>query len=405
MQNRDSTSVSRETRIPRSAARYRAKCLEAMDALCFECPDDWHGAWSWPSVPLQRDVLASFIRWTNAQGFSRAVRSQLAALRNVTERSITRALEALEWRGYLERVEVVGWSALAVRLRVIESASSGPKSGETEIARLRRELAETRAELCESREARALAEVAAAAVEELEGAEVLPLPQRPDETREHVPVWIYDAVCAGKVLREDLPEHVYCATKCGCGGRYRIRTCDFIRVKDAVKGVPCELSDGAQIVREAYMAERAKPRDGKPGQRPGTFKEPPAQHWEPWIESAQAVAVLSEKTFAEAARALVGQVWSRECVGKFRAAGCPVNWFVNEPRDDIEREVVALLKRERRAQAHAARKREPCRGRSGGCTGCVECRQLEREREERKRQEDLAAKGAEQRRKLKEAAA
>ena len=320
--------------------------------MSFEAPDWRTSGISWPSVVLMKTVLKDFIGCANEEGVARAWRPVLAKEYDVTERSITRVLDALETLGYIKRTRTTWrgkpWRALAFRV-VVQDASTRAEPSEAarlaaEVTRLRRELAAQNA----------LADEANDALDALEGAEVVELAQRADADderpsageemlREH----IYDLVLASKLQRADV-ENVPCPRKCGCGGRYRIRTCDFVRVKDAVKLVPSreQLDDQAQIVRAAYLQQRSLTH--KIG--PGSFRvEPPRDAWEAMIVSCEAVAVEANTDLATASAAVMRAWFSRG--GKEAGARHPVDWFgVGNVPEDCERKALDEL-------ANAAHKR------------------------------------------------
>lgn len=368
----------------------RGDALEAMRSLSFSEPTWRTSSRSWPSVPLLRAVLSALIGWADGRGIARAVRAHLARQHEVDERTITRALEALEMLGFIERCRVAGWSAIACRIRCHEIEQTGePSEAEElamEVAELRRELAAARALAAEANDAREL----------LEGADVIAQAQRSDaddarkisrdatsrpaarvtpvegsmpgaagveryddahEDNAHdrddegVSRAIWNLVMEGKLAKEDAPRLLDCPKCCECGGRYRIRTCDFVRVKDAVTGLPSldDVDLQAQRVQASYLDARKV----KTGFGPGSFKKPPnGEAWDSAVAICCALEADDEGSFEEASRALCA-VWFQRG-GRVAEQRWPVNWMKHEHEKLLVDTRAELRRRKMRGAAREA---------------------------------------------------
>lgn len=455
MQERHNTRAAAVSKIPRAAALYRAECLEALDELEYDCPADWHARRSWPSVLLLRAVLAHLVRYVSADGYTRAVRERIACKLRVDERSISRAVEALEALGYIEQAHTIGWRALSFRLRVLEAASGKP--AETEVVRLRRDLHAAKAALAAvppPPESGVLE--AQAAAELLAGADVVPLAQRADvddakptpATGQLATLWTL--VRDGQLDRRHVDERAMCAAECPCwtapdeeaqqgryggvtGGRYKIRTCDFIRVKDAVTGLPStkELPEAAQVVLGRVLEHRQRVHQLEPGSPSSPARAPAAwlrQHLAPWVDDCEALQASQRCDYGRAVEALLtvafkhrgfkddsGQDWHDH---KHR-----LDWYPKHRRLLLE-QAELLLRASAKREHHPARKSSPGEDNAppkcgGVCNGgafpnihCDECtrrkdeaeaaKRTAAERAEREHADELAQRRAVQRRALME---
>lgn len=352
--------------------------------MSFERPTCAPANISWPSVALLKAVIKELVGGADEpSGVARAWRPVLAKEYGVTERWISRILDALELLGYIERTRTTWrgkpWRALAFRIRVHAADRAEP----TMTQRLAARVAELE---------RQLAAEAHEALDALEGAEVIELAQRADsddkrktpvlETparagnrttpegigsgvhsngasagtdkttgagrggqREHAHeisptehdngalVALWSLVMDGKLAKSDAPEGMRCPSKCQCGGRYRIRTCDFVRVKDAVTALPSHESDPQAVpVVAAIIRERKR----KHGLAPRSLKQD-AKFFDlldPIVGDCLALAENHGCDYAAAVNVLVFTMYEypgRD--GKWAAEGHPLDWYPhNSPR-------------------------------------------------------------------------
>lgn len=356
-----------------------------MRRVSFERPTWAPANISWPSVALLKAIIKELVGGAEEpSGVARAWRPVLAKEYDVTERWISRILDALELLGYIERTRTTWrgkpWRALAFRIRVHEAAD---RAEPTMTQRLAARVLELE---------RQLAAEAHEALEALEGAEVIELAQRADsddkrkkpvlETparagnrttpegigsgvhsngasagtdkttgagrvgqREHAHeisptehdngarFVVWSLVMDGKLAKSDAPDGMRCPVCCGCGGRYRIRTCDFVRVKDAVTALPSHDSDPQAVpVVAAIIRERKR----KHGLAPRSLKQDERffELLDPIVGDCLALVDNQGCDYADAVNVLVFTMYEypgRD--GKWAAEGHPLDWYPhNSPR-------------------------------------------------------------------------
>lgn len=387
---------------PEGQSRFRrSDALEAMRHATFDEPPERESGISWPSVPLQQAVLSALVGWANGTGVARAVTAHLARQLRVDERTIRRACDALETLGYIERTHVAGWRALAYRICIHDTGPFRPEP--TEHERQSRRIAKLERELAAARDALALGREANEALDALAGAEVIELPQRADDdARPDVAAsFIWQQVCDGDVDRRKVPLELQCPKICGCGGRYRIRTCDFVRVKDALTALPSldDVDPQAQRVQASFLAERKR----RTGLGPRSFRQPPTGDvWDAAVSICCALEADDEGTFVEASEVLCA-VWFQRG-GRVAEERWRVDWMKNEHEKlllDTRAELRRRKMRERARMEAPARSHEPppaCRGICAGgrfknpaCDDCACAAMSSIQVEQRARAEELGA--------------
>lgn len=422
MHDTHSTRRPDPKKIPRADAKYRAACGEALRFLDYPQPESWDRSMKWPTERFFRNVLFALIGWAHADGRTNVVRDLIAAECKASWRHVSHAVGCLEALGYIERIRVPGWNSMSFRLHLLAAAERGP-SAVSPMDRLA-----ARVRQLEQLEADRFAAVP-----------VYELPQRSDQddAREGLQApkpgvvpgageasggdelaslrtFVWEQVRDADTDRKKVPAELACATCCPCwsapdseahngryggvpGGRYRIRICDFVRVKDAVTALPSHNEDPqavpvvAAIIRERKRKHNLAPRSLR---QDAQF----CDLLDPIVGDCLALSENHSCDYAAAVDVLVFTMYEYPgSDGKWAAERHRLDWYPHNSRrvfelasERMERKLATRVQAPARPQAAPQVCRGICAGGRFQNPACDECEAMARTRE-------AARLGAEQR--------